>query len=184
MSEISNENLQSDINQALEKLKPALTRLSAEDYKWALGILRDTILPYRFELYAAQEQKKRASLIEGSIDGLNQKLERLPPSDKKKQILAMKYQSILGAIDKKAYDLAVMRHRKTISTKEIRQATELKNKLMDISQELKKTDKALHEEYSELISESLLDLKYAIEGKEIVSLRLNRLIESSKKKAQ
>src|SRR5512139_4136804 len=98
-----------EIEEAIEKIRPSLAGMPAADFDRAVTVLREVVLPYRFEVFGRQPADKRAVLVEHGVDGLARRLRELPAERKRHEIEAVRFDAILSRIDERAYALALKR---------------------------------------------------------------------------
>ncbi len=162
------------IEAAVEKIRPSLDGMSDADLKWAIGVLRGVVLPHRLDVIDRQPADKRAVLIDHSVNGLVRRLREIPADRKRHEIEAIRFDAILSRIDERAYALAQKRDHGEAAPDDVAEAERLEKELMATVEEFKKWDAGAYREHSDQVSESLLDLKYAISGGKITSHRLSR----------
>lgn len=167
----------------VEAVKPILVSAFApEDYEWTVTLLLEVILPYRLRAYSSKTGEERKEMVENIITILTSEMRQLEPVEIKKYMQRHKYEALIKEIDRKAYELAVSCYTKEKPLEQLQpEAAELHQRLLEIAKELKETVPEIYREYSKVISESLLDLKYAVAGKKGVSLRLYHFIRASMK---
>jgi hypothetical protein len=89
----------------------------------------------------------------------------------------------LATIDERAFQLAIERWRRgsALEPADRDEAERAQKDLREIARELRGSRPDLYEQFSETISEALLDLKYALTAPQAVSLRLNQYMDANRR---
>ncbi len=174
------DNVASLVEEIMTAVSGALTEgLEGQQAQWTLRAYRTVILPYQLrfaESEGADLRRRRAAIVISDIVG------QYGGSDaeaKWKRALVAYYHARLAPLSEAVFELAQEVDRSgEASETAVQEATKLHGEFIALRDEMERDAPSALQALSDTLSECLVDCKYILRDRSIVSLRLNRVIES------